>query len=254
MPNRFLLSPFFLEQPLPAAARLAQDEWRLNEPAFDGDDQVAVMAAVHRSLADLVTSAMRAGERPVSIAGDCCSTIGVLAGLQRAGLDPLLLWLDAHGDFNTWETTPSGFIGGMPLAMLVGRGDQGLVEAAGLRPLSEGNVVLADARDLDPGERELLEQSQVNHVRDLAALAAALPADRPLYVHLDPDLIDPRDAPAMLYPAADGPRLPAVCELAEWLARERQVVAASLTLWHLDADSSGETERACLGALAALIG
>jgi arginase len=60
----------------------------------------------------------------VSIAGDCVATMGVLAGLHDAGITPTLIWFDAHGDFNTWETTPSGFLGGMPLAMIVGRGEQ----------------------------------------------------------------------------------------------------------------------------------
>lgn len=55
-------------------------------------------------------------------AGDCLAPIGVLAGLQRRGIDPILYWFDAHGDFNTWETIESKFLGGMPLAMITGRG------------------------------------------------------------------------------------------------------------------------------------
>ncbi len=59
-------------------------------------------------------------------AGDCVASLGVAAGLQRAGIEPSVAWLDAHGDFNTWETTPSGFMGGMPLAVLAGLGDQSI--------------------------------------------------------------------------------------------------------------------------------
>lgn len=62
-------------------------------------------------------------------------------GLQRAGIDPNLIWFDAHGDFNTWETTSSGFPGGMPLAMIVGKGEQTMPEAVGLRDLPEGQVI-----------------------------------------------------------------------------------------------------------------
>ena len=62
------------------------------------------------------------------------------------------MWLVSHGDFNTWETTPSGFLGGMPLAMLTGRGDQRMLEAVGLDPLADNQVWLSDARDLDPGD------------------------------------------------------------------------------------------------------
>jgi arginase len=83
----------------------------------------------------------------VSIAGDCCTSLGVAAGLLAAGIDPTLIWFDAHGDFNTWETTPSGFLGGMPLAMLAGRGEQTIVHGVGLKNLEESNIYLADARE-----------------------------------------------------------------------------------------------------------
>src|SRR5512136_997268 len=98
------------------------------------------MSVLHQPLAEFTAQTVLHGDRPVSLAGDCCTPLGVLAGLQQAGLVPVLLWLDAHGDFNTWETTPSGFLGGMPLAMLVGRGDQTMAQAVGLRPLPESRV------------------------------------------------------------------------------------------------------------------
>ncbi|NIS82127.1 MAG: hypothetical protein GTO14_18395 [Anaerolineales bacterium] len=93
------------------------------------------MSILHESLAARVAESVRDGSLTLSIAGDCCTTIGVLAGLQRADVSPLLVWFDAHGDFNTWDTTPSGFLGGMPLAMLAGIGDQTMPEAVGLRSI-----------------------------------------------------------------------------------------------------------------------
>ena len=77
-----------------------------------------------------------------------------MAGLQAAGLSPVLVWLDGHGDFNIPETSPSGFLGGMPLAMMVGRGDPAFGRSVGLTPISEQDVWLVGARDIDPPEQE----------------------------------------------------------------------------------------------------
>jgi arginase len=188
------------------------------------------------------------------LTGDCCTTIGVAAGLQRAGVHPTLVWLDAHGDFNTPETTPSGFIGGMPLAMLVGRGDQTLVEAAGMTPLAETAVYLSDARDLDPGEGEAVQRSAVHHVADLSTLPQQLPERDPLWVHLDVDVLDPGDAPAVAYPAPKGPSLEHVEAILGKLAATGRIVAVSVTAWDFGKDGDGRTERACRRLISALLG
>jgi arginase len=257
MGDRFVLSPYFLDQPLAGARRLAGPGWHLNasDLAGPGDGDLAGrIALVGRGLADLVSDAVRAGERPVSVAGDCCTVIAVLAGLQHAGVDPFLVWLDAHGDFNTWETTPSGFMGGMPLAMIVGRGDQSLVDAVGLRTLAEQDVILSDARDLDPGERTALDASAVVRLADVSAIAAALPAGRSVHVHLDTDVVDAAEAPAMKYPVAGGPRSADLVRLGQALADSGRVTSVSMTLWNVDTDADGTTESACLPVLQALLG
>ena len=94
-----------------------------------------------------------------------------------------MLWLDAHGDFNTPETTPSGFLGGMCLAAACGRWDAGWPET-----IDPAAVLILGVRDLDPGERE-----------DVAAARRARPACRregPVYVHLDLDVLDPTSCPS----------------------------------------------------------
>ena len=251
--NQFIVSPFALDAPAQDAAGVAPSGALLNTPRLDAAGMKARISQVHRPLAELVAEVAAGGARPVSVAGDCCATIGVLAGLQRAGLDPVVVWLDAHGDFNTWDTTPSGFMGGMPLAMLVGHGDQDLAHAVKLRPQRESDVILTDARDLDPGERKALERSAVARAARLEEVPDLLPKGRPCYVHLDPDLINPLDAPAMRYPARGGPRLSQVLALCRTLAVTGRVVAASLTLWDVQADHDGATRRACLSALDALV-
>jgi arginase len=173
--------------------------------------------------------------------------------LQRAGLQPTLLWLDAHGDFNTWETTPSGFLGGMPLAMLVGRGEQTLVNAVRLHPLSEMHVILTDGRDLDPGEKLAIEDSEVVHIRDMRALPEHPLLSNPLYVHFDTDIINPNDAPAMRYATPGGPTAAELKALFGALALTGKVAAVSMTTWTPDLDSDGRSRAVCMELLESLI-
>ncbi|UCD77109.1 MAG: arginase family protein, partial [Desulfobacterales bacterium] len=205
MQNRLILTPFFLDEPLRELESLAASDWRINKPLLPDGAKQQRLSALHRPLAEFTQQSVLNGARPVSIAGDCCATIGVLAGLQRAGMHPVLVWFDAHGDFNTWQTTPSGFLGGMPLAMLVGRGEQTMLNALDLKPLAEDRVILTDARDLDPGEKLLIEQAAIIHITDVRDLLNLTLPEGPLYVHIDTDILDPAEAPAMNYPATGGP-------------------------------------------------
>lgn len=152
MDNEFLLTPFFLDSSAPLLDRLAKPGWAVNRPAIGGSNQAARIGAIHTPLAEWARAAAAAGRRSVTIGGDCLQTAAVLAELRRAGMDPVIVWLDAHGDFNTPETSPSGFIGGMPLAMLVGRGDAWLRDNISLPAIAERDIIVSDARDLDPGE------------------------------------------------------------------------------------------------------
>jgi len=252
--DRFILTPFFLDDPLPGLESLIGPGWRLNRPEGTSGTRDGRMAEIHDSLARHVAEAIRDGDRPVSIAGDCCAALGVLAGLQRAGMEPGLIWLDAHGDFNTRETSPSGFLGGMPLAWAVGEGDRTFVDAVGLRPLPEPNIILADARDLDPGERERVEASGLTHLKDVQALLDHPLPTGPLYVHLDTDVVDPADAPAMNYPAPGGPSAAAVGEVFEHLAATGRIAAVSMSTWNPQLEAADESERACMALLGALLG
>lgn len=251
--NQFLLTPFFLDRRAPSLDRLAEPGWQVIEPQMRDGDQLSRISDVHEALAEQVRTTASTGDRVVNIGADCCQTIAVMAGLRRAGLDPVLVWLDAHGDFNTWETSPSGFVGGMPLAMLVGRGDQRLLERLALGPMPETDVVLSDARDLDPEERVALQGSRVSHVARVDELLAQIPTGRPLYVHLDVDIIDADDAPAMLYPVRGGPTAAALARIASSIRERGQLAAVSVTAWELDQDEKRTTERACMQVLNAFI-
>jgi len=251
--NWWIFTPFSLDAPMPAIAQLARPGSHLIEAAPSGDDQLARMVRIHQPLVSEAEKATVSDERPVSIAGDCCAVIAVLAGVQRAGIDPMLVWLDAHGDFNTHATTVSGFVGGMPLAMLTGRGDQTLLRADKLPPLADTDVILADARDLDPAERGLLQQSRVTHTHDFESLVDRV-AGRPFHVHFDADVIDAAEAPAMAYPVPGGPSVETLRRVVTRLHETGNLVSASMTPWAFDRDTDGRTAAACWSIFSALVG
>lgn len=138
-----------------------------------------------------VDDALSAGRFPVLVAGDCSIAITTLPTVVRHVPGVHVLWLDAHGDFNTPETTPSGFLGGMCLAAACGKWDAELVEET----VDPARVVLCGVRDLDGQEQVLLETSGVRQVRP-SQLADELDGEE-VYVHLDCDVLDPTVLPAL---------------------------------------------------------
>ena len=225
-----LVVPFFIAQPV-AGFRTPEPATIVAPALPDAAPQVRI-GALYRELADRVAAEVSAGRVPLVYAGDCLAAIGVLAGVQRvrAG-DPALAWFDAHGDFHPWQTTHSGFLGGMPLAMLVGRGEQTIVEAAGLAPLPEARVALVGARDLDPGEDTAVAGSAMT-VLSVPEVTGWTPPAGPLHLHVDLDVVDPSEMPAHNYPAPGGPSLREVGEAMAHLVATAQVAAVSLSAWN----------------------
>ncbi len=254
MENRFILTPYFLDEPMPGLEALAEPGWQINKQDLSEAEQQLRMARLYEALAAKVAENLTSGFRPISIAGDCCSTIGVAAGLQRAGIEFLLIWLDAHGDFNTWETTPSGFLGGMPLAMLVGRGEQTMPEEVGLLSLPEKRILLTDARDLDPEEKTALLESEIVRLTSVDDLIRHTLPELPIYLHLDVDIIDPGEAPAMNYLAPGGPSVDELQEAFRYLARTGNVKAVSMSSWNPELDSDERTREVCMSLLDTLLG
>jgi arginase family enzyme len=140
-----------------------------------------------------VDDALSAGRVPILVAGECSVSIATLPVVVRNRPATRVLWLDAHGDFNTPETTASGYLGGMCLAGACGLWDTGF--GAGLEP---ARVIMHGVRDLDGGERVALDTSGVHRVEDPAQLAGF-----ELFVHVDLDVLDPLAFPAR-FPAEGG--------------------------------------------------
>jgi arginase len=249
-----IVSPYFLDRPVPGLRSIAGKDDMLLETEFGAGDQKESVAPLHRMLAGHVAGIAARGGRPRAIFGDCCQVIPILAGLQRAGIAPTMIWLDSHGDFNTPETTPSSFLGGMPLAMITGRGDLRMPRNVGLQTLPDQKVVLSDGRDLDPGEQELVEESSIRHVHRVVDLMQDPLPEGPLYVHFDTDIIDAAEAPAFHYPVKGGPSADTMRDVLAHIARKGNVVATSMTAWAPELDTDGTTARKCLAAFEALNG
>jgi arginase len=210
-------------------------------PLPDGDEWRR-MAALYGPVADEVHAAVAAGRRPIVQSGDCTTSLGVVAGLQRAGLDPAVVWFDAHGDVQTLETTASGYLGGIALRLLVGYRPELIADALALRPVAEERVTLVDARDLDPPEAEYLARAAIRR-RSVAAAADGLPPGL-LYLHLDVDVARPEDLPGLLYPAAGGPALTEVARAVAAVLSTGRVVAVGLACTWRPGHGTGERLRA----------
>lgn len=190
------------------------------ESNHEGQQQLKYLheiCTVSKELARTLDDVVERGRFPLVLGGDHSIAIGTIAGVahyhQRMGL----IWFDAHGDLNTEDTTPSGNIHGMPLAVSLGFGHPDLVQIGGYSPkIYPQNIVIIGARQLDEGERKLIDDQQIRvfTMHDIDRLGMARVMDEALHivtdgtdgVHLSLDLdgVDPKDAPGVGTPVTGG--------------------------------------------------
>jgi arginase len=190
------------------------------EPEAASTDKVVNLGELNARIAATVAGALQTGAFPLLAGGTCNHLIGMLSGLQahygataRIGL----LWLDAHGDFNTPATSPSQMLGGMPVATAAGLCWPVWRERAGLTcPLSTDRIVMIDVRNLDAEEEVLIRSTDVEIARfgddwDTAPVTQAIQrlADRVdhLYLHIDSDILDSSLQPNHTTAEPNGPAL-----------------------------------------------
>ncbi len=181
------------------------------------DFPIEIMTAfeLSRLLAAEVRSAVESGSFPVILSGNCNSCLGTIAGIGPENLG--VVWLDAHGEFNTPETTLSGFLDGMPIAIATGRCWTSLAATIpGFRPVAEESLVLIGARDLDAEEQRQLEQSGIDLIcttsgdatkiieRIEAALIQLKRRVTAIYLHIDMDAFEIGEGAANHYGATGG--------------------------------------------------
>jgi arginase len=196
-----------------------------------------------------VEDALTGGRVPVIAAADCSIAVTTLPAAIRHRPDARVLWLDAHGDYNTPASSGSGYLGGMCLAGACGEWDAGLGET-----IPAERLVLAGVRDLDGGERELLERSEAtvigaSVVETLVAVKNALDG-APVFIHLDLDVLDPEEFPAAV-PAPGGLSSDKLYDLMEAVADDSELVGLEVTAFEApeDADELADAAETAMRVL-----
>jgi arginase len=192
-----------------------------------------------------VRAAREAKQFPIVLTGNCGAAVGVVAGL---GHTPPVLWFDAHGDFNTPETTIGGFLDGMSIATMTGNCWTELAKSVpGFAPVPENRVWLLGVRDLDPLEFLALSNSAVKRFgpgivgRGTAlAIAADFGGQRP-YLHIDLDALDPNECRVNCYQAPDGLSVKQLLEFCEGLKSVAPPAALTFSAYDpaVDSDKRG---------------
>jgi arginase len=213
-----------------------------------------------RRLAVAARAAHAAGHFALVLSGNCNTAIGTLSGLTPARR--ATFWFDAHGDYNTPETTTTGFLDGMGLAMATGLcWDRLVATVPGFRPIEAEATFLLGARDLDPPEAALLRQSALTvvevgqipaHLPDL--LAQAQLADTIGYLHLDLDVLDPTVGHANYLPVPNGLSLAQLTGAITAIRAHVPLRAAALTSYSPEDDGADGIARAAVAAIDAILG
>jgi len=245
------------------AARLGADGHEVDREIVEATEPLLESRTAFelcRGVAARARAARAAGAFPLVLSGNCSATVGLLAGLEvgRRGV----VWLDAHGDFNTPETSPSGYLDGMALAVAAGRCWTTIAGGIdGHAPLADEQIVLVGARDVDPGERDALERARLAwlSVADVRAgqLAPALQAlagrTDGIVLHVDIDVHDPERTQANSYPAPNGLFPDEVRAIARQTAAAGRLLGATLAAFDPGFDATGATREAVIELAAEIV-
>jgi arginase len=227
--------PYHLDEYLPDLDLPAEPDQTVTA-GFPPGEPWERLAGLYEAVAGAVAADAGYGGCPVVLTGDCLIALGTMAGLQRAGADPGIVWFDAHGDVQTPETSASGYLAGMSLRLLAGYRPELIATRLGLRPVPEQRIVLAGARDLDPPEETYLAGAAIRR-REVADLGG-LP-EGPLYVHVDMDVLDAAALPGLRYPAPGGPDAAELADALRTLLATGQVAAFGIACsWYPGRDSA----------------
>ena len=248
-----------LEARLRARGHAIHTRW-IEAPADPPPVEIRTTFHLAAGVADAVRQARSAGAFPVILAGNCATAMGTLAGLADA--DPGIVWLDAHADFNTPDTTGSGFLDGMALATATGRCWAQMAAAiSGFRPAPEPRVLLIGTRDVDPAEAALLDASACTLLPPAdvpARLSDTLDALRTraetVYLHIDLDVLDPSQGRANAFAAPSGLLLGQMIELIRDLRRRFSIGAVALTAYDPGYDADARIRAAAETILDKVLG
>jgi len=212
-----------------------------------------------RMVSNAVREARESGRLPIVLAGNCNTAVGTVAGL---GDGVGVAWFDAHGDFNTPDTTTSGFLDGTAVAIITGRcWKQLAVSIPGFKPVADERVCLVGTRDIDALEGKLLEESSVDVIA-----AARVRDDLPqalnsigqhvdsMYVHLDLDVLDAAVASANHFAVSGGLTVEDIEYALSEVARDFRIAGVTVSAYDPAADTNGAAGRAAIRLICAAAG
>jgi arginase len=224
-------------------AELSPDSWHA---------EIQTSFELMRMLSAAVREARELGRFPIVLAGNCNTAVGTLAGLGAHSTG--VAWFDAHGDFNTPETTRSGFLDGTAVAIITGRcWTQLSATIPGFTPIPDDRVCLIGTRDLDSLEGALLDESGVQIIEPKqirVALPCTLESMRKrvesIYVHLDLDVLDSAVAAANSYALSGGLTLEDLDFALALIASEFRIAGVTLSAYEPTVDTSGHAAHAAI--------
>ncbi len=216
------------------------------------NDMLKKIANINANLAKSVKNAIDENYFPLVLGGNCNNILGILGGVASSKIG--IIYFDAHGDYNTPKISISGFFDGMPLAIATGQCYPDLLTQIGnIGPIPEAYTMHVGARDLDPKERELLENSEVQLLENselkkdtqMSALSSALTKLQSevneVYLHIDIDVIDPQEAPGVNYRTPNGLSLDEMEKATLMIAEKFRIKAAALTAYNPDNEEDDKT-------------
>jgi arginase len=219
-------------------------EWIEVPPAGAGD--VRTSFDLYRVLATRVRAAHAEQRFPIVLAGNCGVTVGAVAGLND--VRPAVVWFDAHADFNTPETSPSGFLDGMAVAILTGRCWRPLTaNISGFEPVPDARVALVGARDLDPPERDAIDASAIVQIgADLHGLDELFSDAAAVWLHVDLDALDAAEGRANQFATSGGLTAAQLVDAVRRLASRLSIVGIAFTSYDPATDDDGRVGNAAL--------
>ncbi|MBX9436523.1 arginase [Bacillus paralicheniformis] len=244
-----------------------EDEKEGGEPASEELRNLKAITKASAKLAETVDKIVASGAFPLVLGGDHSIAIGTLAGLVKHYQNLGVIWYDAHADLNTKETSPSGNIHGMPLAISLGIGHEGLTGIYGKETkIKAENIVIIGARSLDDGEKELIRDKgiKVYTMHEIDRLGMTRVMEETIdylrgrtdgvHLSLDLDALDPNDAPGVGTPVAGG-----ICYRESHLAMEmleesKLITSAEFVEVNPILDEKNRTAEAAVALIGSLFG
>ena len=225
------------------------------EPQTKFRAEIQTQFELYRLLAERVSAARQENKFPLILSGNCSATLGAVAGTNKKRLG--LIWLDAHGDFNTPETTTSGFLDGMGLAIASGLCWKPLaLSIPNFNPIEGENILHIGWRDFDSQEQKLFEQVGAKVVDETAvkqtnvreALEQVIQQlsfkTKEAHLHVDLDVLDPKETPSNEYAPEGGLSVEQVLEVIDLIKEKLNLTSASIASYDPECNPEHKTLNA----------